>query len=116
MTNHPAALATRLDQTAADTEALMAKLLADTLLPDEIQRPKRLLDAMRYGSLNGGKRLRPFLVVESAAMFDVPRDAAPARRRGARMHPLLFADPRRPAVDGQLRPAPRPADRAQGVR
>src|SRR6202008_4740284 len=30
----------------------------------------------RYGSLNGGKRLRPFLVVESAALFDVPHDAA----------------------------------------
>ena len=31
---------------------------------------------MRYGSLNGGKRLRPFLVVESAALFDVPHNAA----------------------------------------
>src|SRR5438105_8078573 len=30
---------------------------------------------MRYGSLNGGKRLRQFLVVESAAIFNVPRDA-----------------------------------------
>ena len=35
--------AKRLDQTAEDTEALLAKLLADTLLPDEIARPKRLL-------------------------------------------------------------------------
>ena len=72
----PQALATRLDANAAATEALMAKLLADTPLENEILRPKRLLDAMRYGSLNGGKRLRPFLVVESADMFDVPRDAA----------------------------------------
>src|SRR5205807_2673609 len=72
----PQALATRLDANAAATEALMAKLLADAPLENEIQRPNRLLDAMRYGSLNGGKRLRPFLVVESAAMFDVPRDAA----------------------------------------
>jgi farnesyl diphosphate synthase len=31
---------------------------------------------MRYGSLNGGKRLRPFLVVESAALFDVPQKSA----------------------------------------
>ena len=68
--------AKRLDQTAEDTEALLAKLLADTLLPHEIARPKRLMDAMRYSSLGGGKRLRPFLVVESSAIFGVPRDAA----------------------------------------
>jgi farnesyl diphosphate synthase len=68
--------ATRLDKTAEDTEALLAKLLSDTLLPDEIARPKRLMDAMRYSSLGGGKRLRPFLVVESAAVFGVDRNAA----------------------------------------
>ena len=72
----PQDFAKRLDQTAEDTEALLAKLLADTLLPDEIARPKRLMDAMRYSSLGGGKRLRPFLVVESSAIFGVPRDAA----------------------------------------
>src|ERR1700744_1701947 len=66
----------RLDKTADDTEALLAKLLSDALLPDEIARPKRLMDAMRYSSLGGGKRLRPFLVVESAAIFGVsPRGA-----------------------------------------
>src|SRR5882724_8827751 len=68
--------AKRLDQTAEDTEALLAKLLSDALLPDEIARPKRLMDAMRYSSLGGGKRLRPFLVVESSAVFGVPREAA----------------------------------------
>ena len=66
----------RLDQTAEDTEALLAKLLSDKLLPDEIARPKRLMDAMRYSSLGGGKRLRPFLVVESAAVFGVARESA----------------------------------------
>jgi farnesyl diphosphate synthase len=68
--------AKRLDRTADDTEALLGKLLTDTALPDEIARPKRLMDAMRYSSLGGGKRLRPFLVVESSAVFGVPRDAA----------------------------------------
>jgi farnesyl diphosphate synthase len=68
--------ARRLDQTADDTEALLGKLLSDALLPDEIARPKRLMDAMRYSTLNGGKRLRPFLVVESSAVFGVPREAA----------------------------------------
>src|ERR1700745_2974004 len=68
--------AERLDRTAEDTEALLGKLLSDALLPDEIARPKRLVDAMRYSSLGGGKRLRPFLVVESSALFGVPREAA----------------------------------------
>jgi farnesyl diphosphate synthase len=72
----PSDFAKRLDKTADDTEALLGRLLADDILPDEIARPKRLMDAMRYSSLNGGKRLRPFLVVESAAVFGVPREAA----------------------------------------
>ena len=66
----------RLDQTAEDTETLLSSLLSDTPLADEIVRPKRLIEAMRYSSLGGGKRLRPFLVVESAAVFGVPREAA----------------------------------------
>src|SRR5437899_10645957 len=72
----PSDFTKRLDKTAEDTEALLARLLTDATLPDEIARPKRLMDAMRYSSLNGGKRLRPFLVVESAAVFGVPREAA----------------------------------------
>jgi farnesyl diphosphate synthase len=36
---------------------------------------------MRYSSLAGGKRFRPFLVVESAGLFDVPR--GPALMAGA---------------------------------
>ena len=66
----------RLDTTADESEALLEKLLSDSPLPDEIARPKRLMDAMRYSSLGGGKRLRPFLVVESSAVFGVPREAA----------------------------------------
>jgi farnesyl diphosphate synthase len=66
----------RLDQTAEETEDLLGKLLSDKVETDEIVRPKRLMDAMRYSSLGGGKRLRPFLVVESAAVFGVPRESA----------------------------------------
>ena len=68
--------AKRLDRTAEDTEALLGRLLSDALVPGEIARPKRLMEAMRYSSLGGGKRLRPFLVVESSAVFGVPREAA----------------------------------------
>jgi len=76
MTGTAADFSKRLDKTAEETEALLGKLLSDTLEADEIARPKRLMEAMRYSSLNGGKRLRPFLVVESAAVFGVPRGAA----------------------------------------
>ncbi|CAL74492.1 Putative Geranyltranstransferase (Farnesyl-diphosphate synthase) (FPP synthase) [Bradyrhizobium sp. ORS 278] len=66
----------RLDKTAEETEALLGELLSDAPLADEIARPKRLIESMRYSSLGGGKRLRPFLVVESAAVFGVPRRGA----------------------------------------
>ncbi|HEY0220006.1 MAG TPA: farnesyl diphosphate synthase [Afipia sp.] len=65
-----------LDATAADTEALLGNLLSDVALPGEITRPHRLMEAMRYSSLNGGKRLRPFLTVASADVFGVPRASA----------------------------------------
>jgi farnesyl diphosphate synthase len=76
MTGTALDFAKRLDNTAEETEALLGQLLADKLEPDEITRPKRLVEAMRYSSLGGGKRLRPFLVVESAAVFGVSRDSA----------------------------------------
>src|ERR1051325_497445 len=66
----------RLDSVAADTEALLGLLLGDVPLAEERGRPKRLMDAMRYVSLAGGKRLRPFLVVETAALFKAPRERA----------------------------------------
>jgi farnesyl diphosphate synthase len=65
-----------LDAAAAETEALLDRLMAPQALDGEIARPERLLEAMRYGSLGGGKRLRPFLVVESAALFGAPRERA----------------------------------------
>jgi farnesyl diphosphate synthase len=76
MTGTALDFAKRLDKTAEETEALLGQLLADKLETDEITRPKRLMDAMRYSTLGGGKRLRPFLVVESAAVFGVPRESA----------------------------------------
>ena len=66
----------RLDAVAADIEVLLDKLLAATPEPGELSRPARLIEVMRYSSLNGGKRFRPFLVVESSALFEVPRPNA----------------------------------------
>ena len=61
----------RLGQIADETQALLERLLSPTPIADERARPVRLLEAVRYASLGGGKRLRPFLVVESAALFGV---------------------------------------------
>jgi len=70
------AFVSSLDAVAAETEALLERLLAPEPAVGELSRPTRLIEAMRYSSLNGGKRFRPFLVVESAALFGVPRQNA----------------------------------------
>ncbi len=66
----------RLDAVAAETEALLDRLLGLSAAAGEVSRPARLIEAMRYAALGGGKRFRPFLVVESAALFAVPRQHA----------------------------------------
>lgn len=65
-----------LRQRAADMERLLSDLLDSTVRDDEIARPNHLLAAMRHGTLNGGKRLRPFLVQESALLFGGDPEAA----------------------------------------
>jgi len=67
---------TVLARRAVAAEASLRDLLGDRILPGEIARPERLLAAMRYGVLNGGKRLRPFLVMETAALFSADGEAA----------------------------------------
>ena len=62
----------RLGEIAASTESLLDRLLGPGQAAGERARPARLLEAMRYASLGGGKRFRPFLVVETAALFAVP--------------------------------------------
>src|ERR1700693_4445731 len=61
---------------AAETEIQLQSLLADPPAAGELARPQRLLAAMRHAVLGGGKRLRPFLVVETAALFGAARDGA----------------------------------------
>ena len=61
----------RLADDAAATEATLAALLADAAVAGEIVRPPRLVAAMRHAVLGGGKRLRPFLMIETARLFGV---------------------------------------------
>ena len=48
----------------------------DQLLPVSDTPEARVIEAMRYGALAGGKRVRPFLVAQSAGLFGVDRHAA----------------------------------------
>ncbi len=66
----------RLASIAAETELLLKQLLDDAPLDGEIFRPTRLIAAMRHAALDGGKRLRPFLLVETAAVFGSARSGA----------------------------------------
>ena len=70
------AFETVLELRARSVEDVLRRLLDGRVQPGEIARPERLLAAMRHGVLNGGKRLRPFLVLEAAAVFEADADAA----------------------------------------
>jgi len=60
-----------LQRVMEETADLVARELDRRL--DPVSGPRgRVIEAMRAASLNGGKRLRPFLVLESAALFEVP--------------------------------------------
>ena len=59
----------------AETASAIAQSITD-LLPATVRTEAPLFDAMRYGSLNGGKRLRPFLVMQTASLFGVARHCA----------------------------------------
>jgi farnesyl diphosphate synthase len=64
-----------LDQSLKAVAAELDQTL-DALLPKPAGYHARVQEAMRYAVFAGGKRLRPFLVLESAALFDVPRERA----------------------------------------
>lgn len=64
----------RLTAVAEATEHMLDRLLSASPLPGETLRPPRFLAAMRYASLGGGKRLRPFLMIETARLLGVEGD------------------------------------------
>lgn len=68
-------------QTAMDEVAAAVNRTMDRLLPEEEGVEAQLFQAMRSGVLGGGKRLRPFLTVHSAFLFNV--DSSRARRVAA---------------------------------
>ena len=63
-------------QAALAEQALVVEQAIDTLLPLPEGPELRLLEAMRYATLGGGKRLRGFLVMEVAGLFAVATASA----------------------------------------
>jgi farnesyl diphosphate synthase len=68
--------ASRLKETAERINTVL-----DGLLPRAQGAEERLISAMRYSALDGGKRLRPFFTLEVGRMFDA--DEASLLRTGA---------------------------------
>jgi farnesyl diphosphate synthase len=64
-----------LEQAMRDVAEAVERAIADLLpVPEGVEA--RLAEAMRYATLGGGKRLRAFMVMESAALFAVDRRCA----------------------------------------
>lgn len=64
-----------LGKAIAQTQSEIDSLF-DALLPVPDDTSARLVEAMRYAAIGGGKRVRPLLVCSTAALFGVSRDAA----------------------------------------
>jgi farnesyl diphosphate synthase len=62
-----------LERVAAAVERRLDRLLVTT---GEKPEDKRLGEAMRYAALSAGKRLRPFLLIESARLFGIGEEEA----------------------------------------
>ncbi|MEM1365751.1 MAG: polyprenyl synthetase family protein [Pseudomonadota bacterium] len=67
-----------LADSANEFEVVLENVLSETPPPGETARPQRLVEAMRHSALGGGKRLRPFLFTQSAALFSPAHNPASA--------------------------------------
>ncbi|MBL1405297.1 MAG: hypothetical protein COC17_01600 [Hyphomicrobiales bacterium] len=75
-TNTQILFQSKLADCAKKISAELETLLNEKTLEREIARPAKLTSAMRHGALNGGKRIRPFLVMETASLFGIKADDA----------------------------------------
>jgi farnesyl diphosphate synthase len=90
-----AALLAALTDRANEVEACL-----DGLLPLENGLEARLIEAMRYAALGGGKRLRGFLVMEVASLFKVaPACAARVAASVEMLHAYSLIHDDLPAMD-----------------
>ena len=99
------AFAARLCAEAMRVDGALDALLSPSPRSHERARPKALIEAMRYGALAPGKRLRPYLTIETARALGLEGDAPV--RVGAAIEALhaysLIHDDLPPMDDDDLR-------------
>lgn len=88
-----------LAESADIFETVLDQALSANPIEGEIARPQRLMEAMRHSALGGGKRLRPFLFAQSAALFSQPADPAPAACALELIHCYSLVHDDLPAMD-----------------
>jgi len=89
------ALAQALAESAAFVETTLERLLPRPMGPEG-----RVVEAMRYAALGGGKRLRAFLVLETAGLFGLGREqAAPTAAAVECIHAYSLVHDDLPAMD-----------------
>jgi farnesyl diphosphate synthase len=66
---------TDFKQKLAESAEIVEEVL-DSLMPMHDDPEARVIEAMRYATLGGGKRVRPFMVVSGAALFNVAPSCA----------------------------------------
>ncbi|AIQ88531.1 Polyprenyl synthetase [Methylobacterium oryzae CBMB20] len=89
-----------MTEVAGKVETFLVGRLGPDVGPGEIARPSRLMEAMRHAVLGGGKRLRPFLAIETARMLGGSEAAALAAGAGVELiHCYSLVHDDLPAMD-----------------
>lgn len=84
-----------MEKVIAQTNRMLERLIPNTDLPEG-----KLYDAMRYSTLGGGKRLRPFLVIHTSQLFGVDvRRAARVAAALEMLHSYSLVHDDLPAMD-----------------
>src|SRR3569832_2441640 len=102
----------KLQQNAAEIERALEILLSAERLTGPDAPPDRLIAAMRHGTLNGGKRIRPFLLRQPAKMLGLAPELTSAAAVAVELiHCYSLGRGGRPAGGGGGRRRGRPAGR-----
>jgi farnesyl diphosphate synthase len=85
---------------ALNEAASSANQMLDELIPAVTGSESRVVEAMRYATMGGGKRIRPYLVMNSAALFNVnPNNAVRAAAAVEMLHCYSLVHDDLPAMD-----------------
>jgi farnesyl diphosphate synthase len=85
---------------ALNEAASSANRMLDELIPAVTGSESRVVEAMRYATMGGGKRIRPYLVLNSAALFNVnPNNAVRAAAAVEMLHCYSLVHDDLPAMD-----------------